>query len=291
MTGRPSRRRQAGLLAGVLLLAALAGAPAEAVAQSALEAARDGGTVTLAIAGEAPYGYRDASGRVTGEAPEIARAILSRIAPEAGTEFVETAFGQLIGALRDGEADIAAAGMFVTPERCALVAFSNPTYVVGEAFAVRRGNPKRLTDYPSISDDPDARIGLIAGTVEYNYALVAGIPADRAPLYRSFEDAIEALKAGEVDAVGLTALTAQGLVADEPDLEATPQFFPEIDGETVKGYGAFAFRKEDAALVEAFDAALADFIGTEEHLALVEPFGFRGDMLPDQTTEALCADG
>lgn len=291
MTRFPSGRRAAAALLVLGLAFGVAVATGAAAAQTTLQDARAGGAVTLAIAGEAPYGYEGAGGRATGEAPEIARVILSRIAPEAEARFVETAFGELIPALRAGDADIAAAGMFVTPERCAHVAFSNPTYVVGEAFAVRRGNPEGLTDYATASDHPDARIGLVAGTVEYNYALVAGIPADRAPLYRSFEHAIAALAAGEVDAVGLTALTARSLVADRPALEATPQFFPEIDGQAVKGYGAFAFRKEDEALVAAFDAALADFLGTPEHLALVAPFGFGADMLPDRTTEALCAEG
>jgi polar amino acid transport system substrate-binding protein len=223
---------------GALLLAS---DPAHA--QSTLERIESSGKVTVAIADEAPYAYRDQD-QVTGEAPEIARVILERIHPGIEIEWVSTDFGLLIAGLRAGEFDIAAAGMFITPERCAAVAFSDPTYVVGEAFAVRQGNPKSLTDYPSISNNTDAKVGLIAGTVEYNYALVTGIPADRAPLYRSFAKALEALKAGEVDAIGLTSLSAQSMVDGVPELEATPQFFPNLDGEEIKGYGGFAFRQE-----------------------------------------------
>jgi polar amino acid transport system substrate-binding protein len=283
----PSRLARAAI---VLLVppATLATGIAPGNAQDALEQIKETGQVMVAIADEAPYGYRDAAGRATGEAPEIARAIFGRIDPEIEIEWVSTDFGALIPGLRDGEFDIAAAGMFITPERCASVAFSEPTYVVGEAFAVKRGNPKNLTDYQTISDNEDARVGLVVGTVEYNYALVTGIPADRAPLYRSFEKAIEALKEGEVDAVGLTALTAQGFVAGEPDLEATPQFFPNLDGMEVKGYGGFAFRQEDQALLEAFNEELSEFVGSDEHWALVEPFGFGADMAPDQTTDQLC---
>jgi polar amino acid transport system substrate-binding protein len=178
--------------------------------------------------------------------------------------------------------------MFITPARCAEVAFSNPTYLVGEAFAVAAGNPKGLTDYVAISDNPDARVGLIAGTVEYNYALVTGIPAGRALLYRNFAKALEALKAGEVDAVGLTTLSAQSWARDDPALDATAQFFPSLDGVVTKGYGGFAFRQEDQELVDAFNAELASLIGSDAHLALVAPFGFSADMLPDQSAEALC---
>jgi polar amino acid transport system substrate-binding protein len=281
-------RRALALLAAGALGAMLLGQAMPIQAQSTLERIRETNQVRVGIAGEAPYGYRDASGEVTGEAPEIARAVLERIDPEIEIEWVEVDFGQLIPSLQVGELDIAAAGMFITPERCAAVAFSEPTYVVGEAFAVQEGNPKALTSYMAISDHQDARVGLIAGTVEYNYALVTGIPAERAPLYRNFEQAIEALKTGEVDAVGLTSLSTQSLVEGEPDLEATPQFFPTIDGEEVKGYGAFAFRKDDAALLQAFNAELAELIGTEEHWRLVEPFGFGPDMAPDRSTAELC---
>ena len=270
-------------------LAALVAGSAPGHAQSTLERIKETDQVTIAVADEAPYGYRDATGRVTGEAPEIARVILERIDPEIEIEWVSTDFGQLIPGLQEGEFDIAAAGMFITPERCEAVAFSDPTYVVGEAFAVHEGNPKDITDYAAISNNPRAKVGLIAGTVEYNYALVTGIPADRAPLYRNFEKALEALKSGEVDAVGLTSLSAENLVDGEPRLEATPQFYPTLDGEEIKGYGGFAFREEDQELREAFNQELAAFVGSNEHWALVEPFGFGPDMAPDQTAEKLCA--
>jgi polar amino acid transport system substrate-binding protein len=267
--------------------AALVLASAAGHAQDTLARIKDSGKVTIAIADEAPYGYRDGD-RVTGEAPEIARNILERIVPGVEIEWVSTDFGQLIPGLQAEKFDIAAAGMFITPERCAQVAFSDPTYVVGEAFAVHAGNPKKLTDYASISDNHDAKVGLIAGTVEYNYALVTGIPADRAPLYRSFAKALDALKAGKVDAIGLTSLSAQSLVDGEPDLEATPQFFPNLDGEEVKGYGGFAFRQDDQDLRAAFNQELSGFIGSDAHWALVEPFGFGPDMAPDMTAEELC---
>jgi polar amino acid transport system substrate-binding protein len=213
---------------------------------------------------------------------------LERIVPGIEIEWITKAFGELIPGLRDREFDIAAAGMFITPERCAQVAFSDPTDVIGEAFAVKAGNPKHISDYEAISANREAKVGLIAGTVEYNYALVTGIPADRAPLYRNFDKALEALKRGEIDAIGLTSLTAQNLVDGDPNLEATAQFFSTLDGEEVKGHGGFAFRTEDEDLRDAFDQALGEFVGTEAHWELVGRFGFTPDMAPDTTAEQLC---
>lgn len=274
---------------GALSVAAACLTGGAALAQDSLERLQAGEPLRLGVADERPYAWLDENGRATGEAPEIARHILRSLAPESRIEGSASSFGELIPRLQSGEIDIAAAGMFITPERCGEVAFSNPTYVVGEAFAVRNGNPAGVSDYRSISEDDSVRVGLVAGTVEPNYALVSGIPADRAPLYHDFKEAIAGLKAGEVDAVALTSLTASGLASDDPEIEATPQFFPQLDGQEVRGYGGFAFRKEDAALRDAFDEALEAFIGSEAHWRLVEPFGFTPDMAPDKTAEELCA--
>jgi polar amino acid transport system substrate-binding protein len=56
----------------------------------------------------------------------------------------------------------------------------------------------------------------------------------------------------------------------------------------VKGHGGFGFRKEDTDLIAAFDTALKAFIGSPEHIALVTPFGFGKDYLPNKTMEQLC---
>ena len=79
---------------------------------------------------------------------------------------------------------------------------------------------------------------------------------------------------------------ADGRKAD--GVESTKPF-GEVAGKSVTGHGAFGFRKEDTALLEAFNAELETFIGTPEHIALVEPFGFGADFLPTKTTAELCA--
>lgn len=285
-TAPAPRRVRAGLVLGLVALVS-----GTAAAQTTLERIKQEDRIGVAVANEQPYGYITDSGELTGESPTIAREILRRIDPGIEMDGTAMDWGDQIPRLREGDVDVIAAGMFITPARCERVAFSNPTYVVGEAFLVRAGNPRDLDSYEAVSRNHDARVGLVAGTVEYNYAMHSGIPSDRAPLYRDFERAVDALVAGEVDAVGLTSLTARSLArrTERADLEATPQFYPVIDGEEVKGYGAFAFRKEDEELVAAFNRHLADFIGSDEHWEAVEPFGFAPDMMPDKTAAELCA--
>lgn len=286
--GPAGRLFRAGLVLGIAGLVS-----GTAFAETTLERIKQTDRIGVAVANERPYGFMTDTGELSGEAPTIAREILERIDPDIEMEGTSMDWGDLIPRLQAGDVDVVAAGMFITPARCEQVAFSNPTYVVGESFLVRAGNPKGLDSYETISRDPDARVGLVAGTVEYNYAMYSGIPSDRAPLYRDFQRAVNALAAGDIDAVGLTSLTARSLArsTDEAELEATPQFYPVIDGEEKKGYGAFAFREEDQALLEAFNRHLADFVGSDEHWEAVEEFGFASDMMPDQTTEELCANG
>ena len=282
-----SPRGAAGLAAALALLGAAAG---DAVAQSTLERIKAEDTIRVAVADERPYGYRDESGRITGEAPEIARKILARIDPAIEIEGTVTAFGNLMATVNAGDVDVVAAGMYITPARCEQVAFSEPTYKMGEAFTVRAGNPKDLHDFHDIAENRNAKVAIMAGAVEYNYAYEAGIPADRALLYPDYGMAVDALKDGKVDAIAMTALTVKTLIqnSDDPELEATEQFVPVIDGKPKVGYGAFAFRKEDEALLAAFNEHLNDFVGSEEHWQTVRPFGFTPDMEPDKTAAELC---
>lgn len=280
---RAWRRRAFSLAVSVMI-------PLTAAADTTLDRITDEKRIRVAVANEQPYGYIDSDGNLTGESPTIAREILRRIDPDIRMEGEAVDWSELIPSLQDGDVDVIAAGMFITPARCEEVTFTDPTYVVGESFLVESGNPEDIEDYHSVSDNPDAKVALVAGTVEYNYAMHAGIPADRAILYRDFTRAVDALEAGEVDGVGLTSLTARSLARRVGDgrFEATPQFYPVINGEEQKGYGAFAFRKGDEAIVEAFNREIDDFIGTDEHWAMVEEFGFAPDMEPDMTAEELC---
>lgn len=259
-----------------------------AFAQTTLESIQQENLIKLGVANEAPFGYLTEGGDLSGEAPAIARKILEKIDPDVKIEGVVTEFGDLIDELQAGRFDVIAAGMFITPERCEEVAFSHPTYKIGEAFLVKDGNPKNLTDFASIANNPDARLAVMAGAVEYEYAYEAGVFVDQVMVLLNYQEAIAELEAGNIDAIAMTYLTAHGLTEEHPGLQATAQFFPVIDGEPVAGYGAFAFRKEDEALLSAFNQYLEGFIGSEEHWETVREFGLTPEMMPDKTVAELC---
>jgi polar amino acid transport system substrate-binding protein len=253
-----------------------------------LEDTQESGEITIGIANEAPYGYMTPEGELTGEAPEIAKHILSEMGIEE-VEAVVTEFGSLIPGLNAGRFDMVAAGMFITPQRCEQVAFSEPTYGIGQAFLVAEGNPESLTTYDDIKANSDATLAVMAGAIERTYARDAGVPDDQVMVVPDTAAGTAAVQAGRADAFALTSLSIRRLADGAAGVEMADAF-GEVAGQSVKGHGGFAFRPEDQAFLDAFNAELAEFIGTEEHLALVAPFGWTKDELPEKTTEELCAE-
>lgn len=291
-------RRLLGIGLAALFLAWLWPRPGEltgsGLAQGAdtLERIRAAGTVRVGFANEAPFAYVDPqTGRLTGEAPELARLAFRQLGVP-NIEGVLTEFGALIPALQAGRFDVIAAGMYITPQRCQEILFSDPTYAVGEAFIVRAGNPLDLHGYEDLRNTPGATLGVVTGAIQLQYARAKGLPNDRIVIFPGAPSAVDGVAAGRVSAYAGTALTVNDLLSktSAPLERAMPFEALVIDGDVIKGYGAFGFRKADEALRDALNQVLASTIGTDVHAELVEPFGFSRDMLPHGVTATqLCA--
>jgi polar amino acid transport system substrate-binding protein len=280
---------------GVLLLLSALGAAAllywragrSVTPQDTLLRVQRTGLVRIGYANEAPYGYLDPqTGEITGEAPEIAKLMLRRLGAQQ-IDSVVTEFGSLIPGLKANRFDVIAAGMYITAERSREIDFSNPSYAIGEAFLVAATNPLDLHSFEDVAKHRAARLGVMGGSVEHGYAKQLGIPKARIVVFPDYPSALAGLRTDRVDAVAATVLTANDLLRKQglDDVElARPFRDPVIDGKSVRGFGAFGFRKEDDPFREAFNQYLSDFIGTPEHLELVKPFGFSEDTLPGDVT-------
>jgi polar amino acid transport system substrate-binding protein len=281
-----ARRSFVGAAALAIVAGTLTAAIGQAAAQDGLEKAREQGYIRVGFANEAPFGFASPDGKLTGESPEVAKAVLARLGIEQ-VDGVLTEFGSLIPGLMAGRFDIVAAGMFINPARCEQVQFSEPSYGIGQAFLVADGNPKMIADYSTIAETPELKLAVMAGAVEAGYAAEAGVKEDQLLVLPDQSSLLSAVKAGRADAAALTALSIAQM-AEQDGVESTEPF-GEVAGKSVKGHGGFAFRKEDKALYEAFNAELKKFLGTPEHIALVEPHGFGKAYLPNKTTAELCA--
>jgi polar amino acid transport system substrate-binding protein len=279
---------------GLLLTAAGLGATAGvlggtsryAFAETTLERAKANGFIRIGFANEAPFGYATPDGKLTGEAPEVAKAVLAKIGiPQV--DGVLTEFGSLIPGLKAGRFDIIAAGMFINPKRCAEIAFSEPSYGIGQAMLVKAGDPKGIKDYSSIKDNPDLKLAVMSGAAEVGYAKDAGIPEGQLVMLPDQSSLLQAVQSGRADAASLSALSIADMAKKGEGVESTAPF-GEVAGKSVKGHGGFGFRKEDKDLYEAFNTELKKFIGSPEHIALVTPIGFGKDYLPNKTMDQLC---
>ncbi|WP_314019918.1 ectoine/hydroxyectoine ABC transporter substrate-binding protein EhuB [Stutzerimonas degradans] len=250
-----------------------------------LEEIKDSSSVRIGYANETPFAYTALDGSVTGESPEIVRKVFERMQIDT-IKPVLTEWGSLIPGLRAGRFDLIAAGMYITPERCKQVLFTNPHYRLLDTLLVAEGNPKNLRSYEDIANNPDVKIAIMSGTVNLGYARKAGIKDSQILQVPDTTSQLQAVRSGRADAAIGTQLTMKGL-ADKAgdDVEAIADF---KDDPSRAGYGALAFRPQDKALRDAVNAELKQWLGSEEHLKTIEPFGFDRSNITDKTAAELC---
>ena len=239
------------------------------------------GVIRIGYAVEAPYAFVD-GGRVTGESPDVAARVVRALGiPRVA--WVQTTFDRLLPELIDGRFDVIAAGMFVTPERTSRVAFSHPTFRVRQSLLVRKGNPLDLHAYDDIAARADCRVAVVASAFERDLLVLAGVPHDRVVQVPDSQTGRVAVESGLVDALALSSITIAWLASRDSlgrTEVATPFAQPTHGHEGGVSAGAFAFRPQELALRDAWNTALAPFVGTEDHLRMIAPYGFTPADLP-----------
>ncbi|MGH8418082.1 MAG: ectoine/hydroxyectoine ABC transporter substrate-binding protein EhuB [Pseudomonas sp.] len=264
---------------------ALFGIAAGAQAASTLETVKANGAIRIGYANEAPFAYTETNGNVTGESPEIAKIIFAKMGINK-VDGVLTEWGSLIPGLRAGRFDAIAAGMYITPARCKQVIFTDPQYQLPDALLVQAGNPKKLHSYEDVAKNPDVKLAIMAGTVNLQYARDSGVKDSQILQVPDTTAQLQAVRAGRADAAVGTQLTMKGLASKGGEKVAAETDFK--DDPSHIGYGALAFRPEDKDLRDAVNAELKKWLGSEEHLKAVAPFGFDKDNLTTKTAAELC---
>ncbi|GGX09108.1 ectoine/hydroxyectoine ABC transporter substrate-binding protein EhuB [Streptomyces malachitofuscus] len=286
----PSRR---SLLAGVAALGALAATGCSRVATASdteggelLDRLRAQGVARLGIAGEIPFGYIDKNGELTGEAPELAKVIFKRLGVDR-VQPVPTEFGSLIPGLNSQQFDIVAAGMYINPERCEQVIFSDPDYQMLDSFIVRKGNPLGLRDYKDVVEKK-AKFATGTGYAEIAYAVEAGYDRGDILIVPDQVAGLNAVETGRADVFAGTALTTREVVKKSAKAEVTEPFKPIVGGKPHVDGGAFAFRPSESNLRDAFNRELHKLKDSGELLRILKPFGFTENEMTDMTAKELC---
>ncbi|MBC8091205.1 MAG: transporter substrate-binding domain-containing protein, partial [Pseudonocardia sp.] len=242
-------------------------------------------------AGEQPYGFTTPEGETTGQAPEVARAVLQAIGIGEVVATQVPEFSSLIPSLNAGNYDMVCAGMNITAERCGQAAFSVPDYSAKTAFLVPTGNPLGIATFDDVAGQ-GLNIAVLSAAVEQGYAETAGVTDIQA--FDSQNALLQAVTDGRVACAALTDISLNWLTGTlNPDapVEVTEGFDPVVDGAPLVSAGGFVFRTADNALREAFDTELLALQQSGRWVEIATPFGFSEANLPAEglTTEQLCS--
>ncbi|WP_328617080.1 transporter substrate-binding domain-containing protein [Amycolatopsis sp. NBC_00355] len=167
----------AAVLGGGVLMSACESTGGADGGKDALQAAKDAKTIRIGIANEAPYGFADSSGKTTGEAPEVARAVFKALGID-GVQASVVPFDQLIPALTAKQFDVVAAGMNITGKRCQTADFSAPDFSALTALLVPKGSPQGVVKLEDVAAKR-VKVAVLSAAVEKGYLIGAG---DRPPV-------------------------------------------------------------------------------------------------------------
>lgn len=233
------------LLAGAAL--ALAAAPAFGQDLPDL-----GGRTIHAVTENAyyPLNFADANGKGIGLEYDVINEVARRL--NAQVEWNLTAWDVMIESVRTGQFDIGADGITITAEREEQIDFTDPFITVEQYFLVR-ADEERITGPESFTEHPDLLFGAQAGTSSFYTAIYDVLDGDeanpRVKTFDSFGAAVQAVKAGDVDAIIADQAAATGYIG------ADPGAFKQV-GESIKSDPLGFILTPGSDLVEPFNAAL-----------------------------------
>jgi polar amino acid transport system substrate-binding protein len=230
--------------------------------------------VVLAILDEPPFCWLQPDGTAMGCDVEVATTVLRR----AGVPSVSVrpvTFAELIPGLVAGRWQLNT-GIFITDARRRQVRFTRPIWAVPDGLIVRGDDAARFATYRDLGADSGARLGVVDGQVQGDSARQAGVPDARLVSFATQDDAVQAVRRGEIDAAASTAIGNRALIArmDGAGLVAVDLSTPADRGRQPVPVGAFSLSFEQAALAAALDAQLAVFLGSPQHRAIMTRHGF-----------------
>lgn len=239
----------------------------------------------IGYAVEAPYAFVLANGTITGESPEVAKVIASRIGVHK-IIWRQVDFSALIPELEEGRIDVIAAGMFITPERARRIDFSEPSFHVFPALLVEKGNPHALHSYQDVVANPALRCAVLAGSIEEMAFRALGMPTARLVLVPDVLTGRVALETRLAQCLALSAPTLEWMILQDRlgKTEVVRDVSAATGSAVGSGYGGFGFRKDDQKLLQAWNRELKMYVGSEEHIRLIATFGFTKQELPGNIT-------
>ncbi|SIT46642.1 L-cystine-binding protein TcyA [Paraburkholderia ribeironis] len=230
----------------VALLQALTTSPAWAVDE--LAQIKSSGVLRIGTEGSyAPFTYHDESGQLTGFDVELATAIAQRLGVKP--QFIESKWEGLIAGLDVNRYDAVINEVAVTDARKAKYDYSDP-YITSHAVLIV------ASDNTSVKSFSDLKGRKSANSLSSNLGRIASRYGAELIPARGFDESIELLEAGRVDATVNDSLSFLDLKKREPDAKLkVVAVDSEPDG---SDQSAMLIRKGSPKLRAALNKALAD---------------------------------
>lgn len=212
----PVTRRTALSLTGASALAlalAACGSSSDTASQDVaaadkLQAIKDAGTIRVGFEGTfAPWNYHNESGELVGMEKEIADLIAADLGVKA--EYIETQWDSLIAGVDANRYDIVINNVSPTEERKQKYDFSVP-YVASEGKVA-------VLESSSLQKIEDLNGATAASSETSNFRTLLEAAGAKMTIVSGFDEAIEQVLSGRVDAVGNDAVTFAYYKEQHPD--------------------------------------------------------------------------
>ncbi|ANN60887.1 ectoine/hydroxyectoine ABC transporter substrate-binding protein EhuB [Mesorhizobium loti] len=273
-------KRFAALGIAAMTISSFAGS---ASAESLLDKIKNGETIRLGFTNEPPSAYPGANNEPLG----LVNAMTLDVLKKMGTTKIEpvvTDWGSLVPGLQAGRFDIITGGMWIKPERCRNVLFSEPIASSNDVIVVSKGNPEALHSLKDVHDK-GLTLAIMTGTTAVEEAKKLGFADDKIMQVAGPPEVVQAVKAGRAAAGNLYSLNATTLAENDTSIEVADPYTPPGPSE----HPAIAFSLSEQAAVDAFNTVLKDYIGSDEMMAAVGKYGYtKRDLPDDKKTADLC---
>ena len=235
---------------------AAAAAETEAAAEAAFTTIEAGKLIMSTNAAFPPYEMVADDGSFEGIDVEVAGAIAEKLGLELIIDDMD--FDAALLAVQQGKSDMVMAGVTVTEDRQMVMNFSD-SYATGvQVIIVAEGSDV------SIDNLGEKMIGTQRATTGYIYAS-GDYGEDHVTAYDNGASAVQALMNGQVDCVIIDSAPAEAFVAANAGLTI-------LDTEYVTENYAIGLSKDNTALVEAVNTALAELIADGTVQSIVDKY-------------------
>jgi polar amino acid transport system substrate-binding protein len=216
-----------------------------------------GGGEPLTVGSDIPYPpfEQGKSPNYEGFDIELMEAIAGKIGRTA--EFQDTSFETIFRDVAQGKFEAVISAATITAEREKAVAFSDPYYLSEQAILVKEGS-----DITGLDDLSGKTVGAQQGTTGLELGKEKANAGELRP-YPEGPDAVNALKAGTVEAVIIDAPVAQNAVEESGGIEIAEKVPTEEE------YG-IALAKDETELLDEINQGLKEVIDDGTYTTIYE---------------------